>query len=89
MRLKEIFKWDDNRYWCWNWIFFIPECYFNDACVTHDSLYRWYNDYTRKQVDYIFLQDMLKLAEKKLIRIIQAYTFYTIVRLIGSFYFHK
>ena len=84
-----IFKSDDNRYWCWNWIFFIKKCYFNDACVIHDSLYRWDNGYTRQQADYIFLQDMLKLAKNKSIRIIQAYIFYGIVRLVWWFYFHK
>ena len=82
-----IFKSDKNRYWCGNGMFFFPHCVFHEACVLHDIMYRdvWYTN--RRKVDYVFLQNMLIIANNNISHIILAYVFYAIVRLVWWFYF--
>jgi len=83
-----IFVNDKPRYWCWSWIFFIKDSFFQEACKQHDI------DYARKTIsrraaDYKFLRNMLWLAWTNKKYIILAYIFYWIVRIVGGLFYNN
>jgi len=63
------------------WITKLISRTFNPACRIHDLNYKVCK-YTRKEVDLIFLDDMLEISKTKQERF-WAYTFYRMVRIFG------
>lgn len=81
-----MFFYDKPRYGCWSWRFFIKDCFFQEACKNHDINYSK-NIWSRLTIDRLFLKEMLYKAWNITIRVLQAYLFYYIVRLVWWFYF--
>ena len=85
---------DDPHIACGIYPFILKDTKFIDACSFHDSAYLngsflQRKEWTRKQVDQWFLQQMLLMSKTRLDRL-QAYTFYYIARLAGGpFYEHR
>ena len=76
------------RYWCWSWIFFLKDHFFQEACKQHDIDYvEWIKD--RAVADRDFYNNMLNLAKWNYFRIISATIFYIIVRLVWGLFFKK
>lgn len=82
-----VFFYEKPRYGCGSGRFFIKDCFFQEACKIHDIEY-WLKQSDRKDIDKRFLNNMLKIAQWKTIRVIQAYIFFIIVRLVWWFFYN-
>jgi hypothetical protein len=79
---------DDPHIACGIYPFILKDTKFIDACAWHDAMFELDSflqrkDWTRKQVDRWFLNQMLLISKTRLDRA-QAYLFYGIARLFGG-----